>query len=276
MLSKIFQAIPCVKGKLAVCTKVLKAFGSLNKPCVVKGKYGIEYSIPNLSENISSELFINGIYEKESIEFICERLPKNAFFLDIGANIGAISLPIAHLRPDVTIACIEASSELFAYLQKNITTNKLDRRVIPINMAVHQHSDLELEFYSRLDVHGKGSFSSVFTKEHTLVHTINVLDVLRKLQWGKVDFIKIDIEGYEYLALKGAEGILGGENAPQILFEFVDWAENQAENIKAGDAQQYLLDQGYTIYRFENHRLEKLPHVLRQGAAMLFAKMEKQ
>jgi len=63
-----------------------------------------------------------------------------------------------------------------------------------------------------------------------------------------VDFIKIDVEGYEYHVFKGAETTLSRPDAPDILFEFVDWAEEKAAGIAIGDAQRILKSYGYRIF----------------------------
>ncbi len=43
--------------------------------------------LPNIKENIGFELFINGVYEEEIINFIMDRLPKIGILIDIGANL---------------------------------------------------------------------------------------------------------------------------------------------------------------------------------------------
>jgi FkbM family methyltransferase len=42
---------------------------------------------------------------------------------------------------------------------------------------------------------------------------------------NKVNFIKIDVEGYEYTVFKGGKELLSQDDAPDIFLEFVDWAE---------------------------------------------------
>ena len=87
-----------------------------------------------------------------------------------------------------------------------------------------------------------------------------------------MDLIKIDVEGYEYHVFKGATGLLGRPDAPDILFEFVDWAEKQAKGVEIGDSQQILRDLGYQIHYFrEGHVAEEVKGILKEGFFMLYA-----
>ena len=88
-----------------------------------------------------------------------------------------------------------------------------------------------------------------------------------------VGFIKIDVEGYEHYAFKGAENLLRKDDAPGILFEFADWAENLASGLKAGDAQRILKDFGYDLFIFNvDQSITPINDILTEGNFMLFAK----
>lgn len=84
---KIFQIIPPFKGKLRLA-RVLFGKYRTEKTFIVPG--GLTFVVPNLIENVSFELFVNGTYEVNSLKIISENLPKNGVFIDVGANIGAI------------------------------------------------------------------------------------------------------------------------------------------------------------------------------------------
>ncbi len=44
-------------------------------------------------------------------------------------------------------------------------------------------------------------------------------DILKELGWPCVDFVKMDIEGFEVRALAGMRGLLSGSDAPPVLYE---------------------------------------------------------
>ena len=111
----------------------------------------------------------------------------------------------------------------------------------------------------------------MFTDDAVKVITRKVDTLLKEHQIKKVDAIKIDVEGFELFAFKGAEELLESEYAPDIIFEFVDWAERQAFNLEAGSAQRYLLSKGYRIFMMEKDKPVELNSVVQQGSCNLFA-----
>ena len=59
---------------------------------------------------------------------------------------------------------------------------------------------------------------------------------------------------------------------PDIIFEFVDWAEDAANGISAGAAQQILKDYGYQIFYFNNKtKMVSVKDIIKKGFFMLYA-----
>lgn len=236
---------------------------------LIKGKHGCLYRLPNTTENLGFEIAINGIYEDETINFIKDTIAANGLFLDIGANIGAITIPIARLRPDVKIFSVEAAPRMFSYLTNNVQLNSFEN-VTLINKAIADEEGKIVNFYTPHIKFGKGSIVKAFASEESKVETTTI-DSIASGNKLKVDFIKIDIEGFEWLAFKGGHQILTAMNAPDILFEFVDWAENILEP-NAGRAQQLLLNYGYKLFLLEDGVLTKaVTTPIVTGAFLIFA-----
>jgi FkbM family methyltransferase len=242
-------------------------FFKKNKPRTFFLPSGLVFSVPNLIENVSFELFINGIYEEKYLKLIEKNLPLNSIFLDVGANVGAISILLAKRRPDVTIYAFEASPRVFQYLKINKDQNLLNNLNI-YNLAIHTNDSLELPFYSPEDKNGKGSFSPVFTKNSELVKTIS-LDTFFNQNNISPDFIKVDVEGYEALIFDSMLNYLSKANSCPILFEFVDWAEKLA-NYEIGAAQKLLLSNDFILNDMEQNIIIKSP--IMKGSTMIIAK----
>jgi FkbM family methyltransferase len=271
LMDKLFRKLPMFKGKERLARVLFSKSIQDKKDFWIKGKNDCEYLVPNLIENIGLEIFINGVYEQDTSDFIAGKLPENGVFLDLGANIGAITIPVSFRRKDVKIVCVEAAPWIYKYLQENLTHNKVDR-VYAINKVLFYTDDETLNFYSPDEKFGKGSLSPVFTNKVVSVKTVKVDTLLKEIGLPRVDLIKIDVEGYEYHVFKGATGLLGRPDAPDILFEFVDWAEKQAKGVEIGDSQQILRDLGYQIHYFrEGHVAEEVKGILKEGFFMLYA-----
>ena len=197
---KLFQRLPYFRGKMRLAKLIFKK----NKPRTFFLPSGLVFSVPNLIENVSFELFINGIYEEKYLKLIEKNLPLNSIFIDVGANVGAISILLAKRRPDVTIYAFEASPRVFQYLKINKDQNALVNLHI-YNLAIHATDNLELPFYSPEGKNGKGSFSPVFTQNSELVKTIS-LDTFFIQNNISPNFIKVDVEGYESYVFIGGGG----------------------------------------------------------------------
>ena len=242
------------------------------KDVIVNGKLGLRYKLPNLKESIAFSIFVNGIYEEANIRFIVENLPPDSVLLDLGANIGSISMPVARLRPDVRIIGIEASPRVFSYLKHNIELNKISNIEI-INLALSDKDNDMVSFYSPEEKFGKGSMSPVFTDKAETIKTITLDTLLEDRKIYNVGFVKIDVEGYENLVFRGGNRLFSGSTPPPVLFEFADWAENQAHGAKAGDAQKFLLSYGYSLFNVDDpQQIKPVDDHYKSGTHMMFAK----
>ncbi|HMO61650.1 MAG TPA: FkbM family methyltransferase [Ferruginibacter sp.] len=274
-IASIFRKLPEFRGKQRLARLLLRNSIATHRDIIIPGRYDCVYKVPNVKESIGFELFINGVYEDDIIRFIASRISPDTLFIDTGANIGAITLPLLKLHPGLRVICIEASARVYSYLQWNIDNANTTACTL-VHAAVSDIDGNTVSFFSPDEKFGKGSMSSVFTKKAEQVPTVRLDTLVAQQGWEGSSFIKVDIEGYEYYAFSGAQRLLYGENAPDILFEFVDWAENAAAGLKTGAAQQLLLEYGYTLYRLHDGDLQNMKGtVLTTGYAMIFATKKK-
>lgn len=65
------------------------------------------------------------MYEKETIDFLIKNIQTNKIFLDLGANMGSICLPICKVRKDIKAICVEAAPWIFELLETNVQRNSI-------------------------------------------------------------------------------------------------------------------------------------------------------
>jgi len=272
MISNLLRGLPAFKGKQRLSRLFLSRLINSGREISANGKYKCLYVLPNAKETIGFEILINGIYEEKAIDFIAGHLKSGQVFLDIGANIGAITVPVCKRRPDVKAICLEAAPWIFSYLEQNIRNNKLNQ-VSLINKAISDEGNKEVSFFSPHDKFGKGSLAPVFTSEGVEVETVTLDELAHSFSdQGKIGLIKIDVEGFESLAFKGGAALLGHQDSPDILFEFVYWAEQLALDGNIGRAQKLLMDYGYGVFLFDEGRIgRRIVEPLTEGSCMLFA-----
>lgn len=270
-MASFLNVLPDFKGKRRLARVLYRSLIESGAEVQTRGKYGCNYTLPNLKENLALDIFINGLYEKETHKILQSRIPTNGVFLDLGANIGSICVPLCKSRKDIQCIAVEAMPWIYEYLSKNISANDLNAEITPLNFALFDKDNESLPFYTSRDNYGKGSLSPVFSDKPEIVLTRKVDSIVADAKLSSVDMVKIDIEGYEYFAFKGGASLFSRNDAPDILFEFVDWAEAKA-NIPVGSAQELLLSFGYKIYFINGiDEYRPLQNVMNAGSAMFLA-----
>ena len=121
-----------------------------------------------------------------------------------------------------------------------------------------------------MDQFGKGSFAPVFTDQAVEVDTITIDTLLKEFAIQKVSTVKIDIEGFEYFAFQGGKNLFSAEDGPDIIFEFVDWAEELA-GVAKGSAQKILRQFGYQLCLMNNDELTPIEEIVIRGNDLFFA-----
>jgi FkbM family methyltransferase len=269
-LNNFLQSLPNFRGKRRLVKLLFNKQIASAEDVVVRGKFDCQYLLPNLQENVGFDILVNGIYETETVAFLRRIIPAKGVYMDLGANVGAILIPLCKTRGDINAIGVEAAPWIYKYVEHNILLNQL-ANVRLLNNALFDQDNISLDFYSPHDKYGKGSLSPVFSKEGVKVMTKKVDTIVKEFSLSRVDAIKIDVEGFEYFVFKGAQELLNSPQAPDIIFEFVDWAEKQAMGLMPGAAQQLLLDFGYTLYALDKDRPVVIDSVLREGSFNLFA-----
>src|SRR5215510_8615971 len=61
----------------------------------VDGQFGIKFVTPSLREQVGFSLLVDGVYEFEVLDFAFGLLRPGSVVIDVGANIGAFTLPVA-------------------------------------------------------------------------------------------------------------------------------------------------------------------------------------
>lgn len=266
----VFSSLPSFRGKTGIGRRLFRKMIKESTDLWVLGKFGCRYFLPNLKEVVALDIFLNGIYEIETHEFLMKQVPQGAVILDIGANIGSISIPLMKRRKDISCIGVEASPFVFNYLKQNVLENGLASRFVCVNKAIADRSGQTVSFYSAPENFGKGSLAPVYSNEAVQVQTTTMADLMDESGLPRVDFIKADIEGFEYFAFNGGWNFLERPDAPPILFEFVDWAEKNA-HLSPGSSQQLLADLGYDLFLLQKKNHLKRTDPLHDGSVMLYA-----
>jgi FkbM family methyltransferase len=143
--------------------------------------------------------------------------------IDAGAYVGSFTLYASKIVGEQgKIISFEPDPINYQKLLRNIELNG-EKNIIAINKGLYSRNDL-LKFY--LGEHNTTLIASknLSKKQITELPVVQLDDVLKSLNIHKVDFIKMDIEGAEIEALKGANKILESRDLELAIasYHFVD------------------------------------------------------
>ena len=251
ILSRVFRAIPTgTRGKTRLAQSLLSA-EARSVPALVKSAGGDGMLVPNLLEPVGLSLWMDGVYEPETLKFLKDHISADAVFVDVGANIGTFSIALA--RYSERVIAIEPSPQVLPYLRRNVALNQLSNVEIAACAASEPACD-SVPLYVPPEGHfGMASSAPQFGAAATTVPAKSLDAILFEHAVGNVSVVKIDTEGYEAHVFLGAQKLLYGTSPPPIVFEFCDWAEERAFPGKKGWAQELLMEAGYSLWTMEDY-----------------------
>jgi FkbM family methyltransferase len=176
---------------------------------VGKAVYGLDFFVYK-HDVIGREIFKRRIYESELTDWVLNRFPAGDYnFIDIGANLGYFTCLFGELAGKGRVISIEPEPDNLLLLNENIKKNRLTNvTVIPVAIGdkpgvarLNKYSKRNLGRHSLLEV--KSNFS-VEVKLSTLDQLVGEISP----EISNFSLIKIDVEGYEPFAIKGAEKTL--------------------------------------------------------------------
>jgi FkbM family methyltransferase len=227
--------------------------------------------VPNLLEPVGLHLWLDGAYEPEIAKFLWKHITSDAVFVDIGANIGVFTIPMArHAR---RVVAIEPSPQVLPFLKRNVALNNLNNVAIVECAASRPNSDLVSLYVPPVSHFGMASSAPQFNVEPINVRAKSLDTILREQGVADVSVMKIDVEGFEAEVFLGAAKLLYGPSPPPFVFEFCDWAEERAFPGKKGAAQRLLIDAGYRLWSLPDyfHGLPPIDTPITTGAHSIVA-----
>ena len=196
------------------------------------GNSTIAYYLEADDRLLSPWFIVSGQYEIELTNFFLRRLRKDSHCLDIGSNFGYFTCLMARYCPDGRVIGVEADRKIADLARDNIFINGFYG---PADVVCAAASDREgeLTLYRRTSRSGNTSVVEVgesFTTaldeppvEPFTVASVRIDDLAERME-GRVDFIKIDVEGAEPLVLAGARETIRRNRNISIAME---WSPGQ-------------------------------------------------
>ena len=180
-----------------------------------------DYYIPETDNHFIEYLKYNEHYQEAQRNRAISFVEDWEFAIDIGANIGLWSKDLSKYFDK--LICFEPNSFCHDFLKKNINLEKSEIHDCALgekdenkNLFIHPHNSGASSLVNRTKLATKQDKSPVygqFPKGTPVIKTH--LKKLDSFEYKKIDFIKIDVQGFELSVLKGAINTL--QNTRPIL-----------------------------------------------------------
>ena len=195
----------------------------------LKGKKALFYFPFIKTDEIQRSIFYGQkYYENDYLDFLCDEWHdgvindriKNGTIIDIGSNIGNHSLYFLLERGAKYAYCFEPAKETFDILKKNMEINHLENSTKLFNVGVGANSGSACVSMSK---EKNTAYTQISLNKEGDIKVIAIDDLGIK---EKINFIKVDVEGFELEVLKGMIKTLE-KDKPTMMIEI--WTKNLHE-----------------------------------------------
>lgn len=203
-----------------------------------------KYYLPTdaLGDAIARDIKADRVFDAPVFEVAKKYIKPGTIALDVGANFGQMAVLMSKLvGPDGMVYAFDADDFVFRILEKNAKANAENIRTV--FGAVH-HTGGETLYFPVQDFERFGSYGSYGIDyvhgRGRAVPTIAIDDI----DFQKpISFMKVDIQGGDLLALKGAARTIAKHRMP-IIFEYEYLFEDELR-LSFQEYVDFVLGSGY-------------------------------
>ncbi len=241
-----------IRGRYRAMQALVRPFlGTQNRVCSLFRTSARIWADP--ADAIERAVLLTGVWEKRETDFFDSMLKPGMNVMDIGAHAGIHSMRFGYLvgrsgvvysfepNPDAA-ARFRKNTELNPHLNIRLTESALGSQAGSANIFVASRNKIGCMLKGQAEV-SEASGESVAA---VLVPVVTLDSMWREFGQPRIDFIKIDVEGYEYHVLKGGLELLASCR-PVICFEHSE-VYARMSGIGWSDIARTLNHVGYAIF----------------------------
>jgi FkbM family methyltransferase len=161
-----------------------------------------------------------GTYEPRDSMLVRRYLKPGMTFLDVGANIGYYSLMAAAVAgPSGRVISFEPNPELHQHLQETIRSNAI-QNIVAEQAAVGDQAGWTDLFVPKERGNNTATLIANQGGSPVRVPVVTLDEYLDQHQIARVDFLKIDVEGFEPKVIQGARSAIQAKRIGAMFCEF--------------------------------------------------------
>ena len=202
---------------------------------------GAKLFLPNYKVDLIQKTIYNtkDWWDGDILRRLDKYIPEGANILDLGANIGNHTIYWARQNKVNKVIAFEPVKYTLDILKKNIALNNLYNKVTICDVGLSDKTSKAV--IAKWHEYNIGGTNIIDTDDGDM--EVDKLDnIIYPINLKHIDFVKIDIEGHEVMALKGAKRVFK-EYKPKYVY--IESFSNHIDQTK-----QILKDYGYKLANF--------------------------
>jgi FkbM family methyltransferase len=250
LLRLVLHLYPFERGKFRILSSVFLPLlaPKPGTPSVTKLSYGLRMKI-DPSEFLQAHLYLFGSYELPTIRHIRSFLTPGAVCIDVGAQMGYLSLAMATSAGRQTaVHAFEPEDINAARFRENMALNNIQ------NVQLHREAVSNIEgtlhlFLSKTA--NAGTHSTLYNERTVTEESIQIpattLDAFaRATNLPRLDLIKVDVEGAEFEVIQGADSVLRTYR-PRVILELCDRLQIE-RGLSSRQIKEFMVERHYSAY----------------------------
>lgn len=222
---------------------VIPFYNRKRRPDVICNVSGSEMELRPYEFLDAALLFYPHIYDAKEINYVSSLVQKDWIFVDVGAHIGFYSITFSKKLKEGRVIAIEADPGNAGRFKKNLTLNPGITNIELVERGVSDKIEVLSLGISTTGNTSGNSFLSTSSKRID-IQCQPLLDIVQNQNCQKINFLKIDIEGFEFRVFKQFFS-----TAPKSIFPEWILVEDNPTLVQEGNAIDLLLAHGYLLYK---------------------------
>lgn len=186
---------------------------------------------------------MNGEFDRENVAVFARLCDTDSRVLDVGANIGITAIAFSRICLAGQVAAIEPLPHVYEYLRRNISASGA-ANVKTFNFALGS-----CEAAAVMQGHPSDYAASFIADKYQIpatdhsAHNISIRrldETFSELSLDRLDFMKVDVEGFELEVFAGAEKTLATYE-PIVFFEMNHWCLNIYRQMSIPDFRKRVM-----------------------------------
>ncbi|MDP4604787.1 MAG: FkbM family methyltransferase [Erythrobacter sp.] len=191
---------------------------------------------------IDMRLYATGDYEPETLTVLAKLATPNSVVIDIGANIGLVSMWLSQcVGTEGKVIAVEPSRWACDCIERNLQLSGIS------NVDVVHAAASDSTGVAELDVINGYRIDNLDTRKSERVSFVTVDEIIRDKNIDSISVLKIDTDGFEMGVFRGAHNTLSNLK-PALVFEYGPDHLRKHSGVEPEFLISFLNEYDYEIY----------------------------